>query len=114
MIQLDKISKIFGELPKQTIALKFVALKIHKAEFIVIRGPSGSGKTTLLMTIGGMLQPSSGTVRINDQDIYLLNNNESSGFRASNIWFVFQMFYLIPYLNVLENIVLSAGQIKNY
>ncbi len=113
MIQLDKISKIFGKLPKQTIALKYVDLKINKAEFIVIRGPSGSGKTTLLMSIGGMLQPSSGTVSINDQDIYLLNNNERSRFRASNIGFVFQMFYLIPYLNVLENIMLSAGQIKN-
>ena len=113
MIQLHKISKIFGELPKQTIALKYINLKINKAEFIVIRGPSGSGKTTLLMSIGGMLQPSSGTIRINNQDIYMLSNNERSRFRALNIGFVFQMFYLIPYLSVLENIMLSPGQIKN-
>ncbi|KXB08702.1 hypothetical protein AKJ55_00505 [candidate division MSBL1 archaeon SCGC-AAA382M17] len=113
MIQLNKISKIFGQLPKRTMALKYVDLNINKAEFIVIRGPNGSGKTTLLMCIGGMLQPSSGTVRINDQDIYLLNNKERSRFRASNIGFVFQMFYLIPYLNVLENIMISGGQTKN-
>jgi len=112
MIQLDKISKIYGELPKQAIALKNVDLKINKAEFIVIRGPSGSGKTTLLMSIGGMLQPSSGTVRINDEDIYLLNNIERSRFRALNIGFVFQMFHLIPYLSVLENITLSTRHIK--
>ena len=93
--------------------MKNVDLKIKEGEFIVVRGPSGSGKTTLLMSIGGMLQPSSGTVRINDKDIYLLSNVERSRFRALNIGFVFQMFYLIPYLNVFENIILSAGQIKN-
>lgn len=112
MIQLERINKIYGELPKQAIALKNVDLKIRKAEFIVVRGPSGSGKTTLLMSIGGMLQPSSGTVRINDKDIYLLNNVERSRFRALNIGFVFQMFNLIPYLSVLENIILSTRHIK--
>ena len=112
MIQLERINKIYGELPKQAIALKNVDLKIKKAEFVVIRGPSGSGKTTLLMSIGGMLQPSSGTVRINDEDIYLLNNIERSRFRALNIGFVFQMFHLIPYLSVLENITLSTRHIK--
>ena len=112
MIQLERISKIYGELPKQAIALKNVDLKIGKAEFIVVRGPSGSGKTTLLMSIGGMLQPSSGTVRINDKDIYLLSNVERSRFRALNIGFVFQMFHLIPYLSVLENITLSTRFIK--
>lgn len=112
MIQLERISKIYGELPKQAVALKNVDLKIKKAEFIVVRGPSGSGKTTLLMSIGGMLQPSSGTVRIDDKDIYLLNNVERSRFRALNIGFVFQMFHLIPYLSVLENIILSTRHIK--
>ena len=112
MIQLERINKIYGELPKQAIALKNVDLKIKKAEFVVVRGPSGSGKTTLLMSIGGMLQPSSGTVRINDEDIYLLNNIERSRFRALNIGFVFQMFHLIPYLSVLENITLSTRHIK--
>jgi len=112
MIQLERISKIYGELPKQAIALKNVDLKIGKAEFIVVRGPSGSGKTTLLMSIGGMLQPSSGTVRINDKDIYLLSIVERSRFRALNIGFVFQMFHLIPYLSVLENIILSTRHIK--
>ena len=112
MIQLERINKIYGELPKQAIALKNIDLKIKKAEFVVIRGPSGSGKTTLLMSIGGMLQPSSGTVRINDEDIYLLNNIERSRFRALNIGFVFQMFHLIPYLSVLENITLSPRHIK--
>jgi len=109
MIQLHRINKTYGVLPRQTEALKNVDLRIAGAEFIVITGPSGSGKTTLLMSIGGMLRPTSGSVRIHDQDIYSFNNHERSRFRALNIGFVFQSFYLIPYLNVLENVLLSPG-----
>ena len=113
MIQLHKVNKTYILSSQQTEALKDVDLNIGGAEFIIITGPSGSGKTTLLMSIGGMLRPSSGSVRINDQDIYALNNNERSRFRASNIGFVFQTFYLIPYLNVLENVLLSPRLRQN-
>ncbi len=109
MINLDKVSKIFGSSPKQVEALKNIDLHVNKGEFIIISGPSGSGKTTLLLSIGGMLQPSSGVVNVENKDIYLLNEFERTKFRAFNIGFVFQMFYLIPYLNVLENIMLAAG-----
>jgi ABC-type lipoprotein export system ATPase subunit len=109
MINLDKVSKIFGSSPKQVEALKNIDLHVNKGEFIIISGPSGSGKTTLLLSIGGMLQPSSGVVNVENKDIYLLNEFERTKYRASNIGFVFQMFYLIPYLNVLENIMLAAG-----
>ncbi len=109
MIHLDKVGKIFGSPPKQVEALKNIDLQVNKGEFIIIRGPSGSGKTTLLLSIGGMLQPSSGVVNVENKDIYLLNEFERTKFRASNIGFVFQMFYLIPYLNVVENIMLAAG-----
>lgn len=109
MIHLDKVSKIFGSSKKQVEALKNIDLQVNKGEFIIIRGPSGSGKTTLLLSIGGMLQPSSGIVNIENKDIYLLNEFERTKFRALNIGFVFQMFYLIPYLNVVENIMLAAG-----
>ncbi|MQY79678.1 MAG: ATP-binding cassette domain-containing protein [Bacteroidetes bacterium] len=109
MIHLDNVSKIFGSPLKQVEALKNIDLHVNKGEFIIIRGPSGSGKTTLLLSIGGMLQPSSGVVNVENKDIYLLNEFERTKFRAYNIGFVFQMFYLIPYLNVLENIMLAAG-----
>jgi len=109
MIQLLQINKTFNGLSKPTEALRNIDLNISKGEFLVIRGPSGSGKTTLLMCIGGMLRPSSGLVRIQGQDIYSLNSNERSRFRASSIGFVFQSFYLVQYLNVLDNILLSAG-----
>ena len=109
MIHLDKVSKIFGSSTKQVEAIKNIDLQVNKGEFIVISGPSGSGKTTLLLSIGGMLKPSSGVVSVDNKDIYRFNEFELTKFRALNIGFVFQMFYLIPYLNVLDNMLLSAG-----
>jgi ABC-type lipoprotein export system ATPase subunit len=109
MIHLDKVSKIFRSSTKQVEAIKNIDLQVNKGEFIVISGPSGSGKTTLLLSIGGMLKPSSGVVSVDNKDIYRFNEFELTKFRALNIGFVFQMFYLIPYLNVLDNIMLSAG-----
>lgn len=113
MIHLHKITQTYGVPSRQTEALKEVDLSISEAEFIVVTGPSGSGKTTLLMSIGGMLRPSLGSVSIDGQNIYSINMNERSRFRASNIGFVFQTFYLIPYLNVLENVLLSPGLGRN-
>ena len=109
MIQLEDVSKIFESPRIQAEALIKITLQVKNGEFIVVKGPSGSGKTTLLLSIGGMLRPTSGNIRINDKNIYLLNDNERTKFRALNIGFVFQMFYLIPYLNVLENTMLSGG-----
>lgn len=89
-------------------ALDGIDLEVREGEFVAVRGPSGSGKTTLLMAIAGMLRPSAGTVRVNQQDVYGLGNRERAAFRAKNIGFVFQMFHLVPYLNVLENVLLAA------
>ena len=113
MIQLSTINKTYGSFPKQVKALKNIDLHINRGEFIVIRGSSGSGKTTLLLTIGTMLQPSSGIVKIENENIYRFNELKRTKFRAINIGFVFQEFHLIPYLNVLENIMLSAGLEKD-
>jgi len=109
MIYLENVTKIFESPRGKVEALKQVNFHAEKGEFIVIKGPSGSGKTTLLLTIGGILQPTSGVIRVNGKNIYSLKQNEKTRFRASFIGFVFQLFYLIPYLNVLENIMLSAG-----
>jgi putative ABC transport system ATP-binding protein len=113
MIRLLHISKTFAGSSRHTEALKNVDLEIGGQTFSVIRGPSGSGKTTLLMCVGGMLRPTSGSVRIQEEDIYALNRRERSRFRASRIGFVFQSFYLVSYLNVLENVLLSAGLEKD-
>ncbi len=108
MIQLEEVSKIFESAGKKVKALDKINMQVENGEFLVVKGPSGSGKTTLLMSIAGMLRPSSGIITIDDNSIYILNNRERTKFRALNIGFVFQMFYLIPYLNVLENILISG------
>jgi ABC-type lipoprotein export system ATPase subunit len=113
MIHLDKVSKTFKTSTSQVGAILDIDLLVNEGEFIVINGPSGSGKTTLLLSIGGMLQPSSGVVNVYNKDIYSLNEQERTDYRAKNIGFVFQMYYLIPYLNVMENIMLSAGLARN-
>jgi ABC-type lipoprotein export system ATPase subunit len=82
-------------------------LEIGTGEFVVIRGPSGCGKTTLLLALGGMLRPTSGHIDINGTDIYDLDTRRRAEFRASSIGFVFQMFHLIPYLDVFENVLLG-------
>jgi len=113
MISLVNINKIFRTVSGQVNALRNINLDIQKGDFIVLKGPSGSGKTTLLLTIGTMLKPTSGKVLINDLDIYSLTENERTRYRASQIGFVFQEFHLLPYLNVLDNILLSAAIKRN-
>jgi ABC-type lipoprotein export system ATPase subunit len=113
MIHLDKVSKTYKTSTSQVGAIVDIDLLVNEGEYIVIGGPSGSGKTTLLLSIGGMLKPSSGTVSVHDKNIYLMNELERSDFRALNIGFVFQMYYLIPYLDVMDNIMLSAGLGRN-
>jgi ABC-type lipoprotein export system ATPase subunit len=88
--------------------LDHIALEIPAGEFVAVRGPSGSGKTTLLMAIAGMLRPSAGSVTVGGQDVFALGQQERARFRARNIGFVFQMFHLVPYLNVAENVRLAA------
>jgi ABC-type lipoprotein export system ATPase subunit len=109
MIQLEKVSKKYGNGSKKVTALDNINLQIEKGEFVVVQGPSGSGKTTLLMTIGGMLRPSGGKVTFDQNDIYSLTRKKRAKFRAENVGFVFQMFHLLPYLTCTENILLPAG-----
>ncbi|HJO09342.1 MAG TPA: ABC transporter ATP-binding protein, partial [Verrucomicrobiota bacterium] len=77
-------------------------------EFVAVRGPSGSGKTTLLLTLGGMQRPSAGTVQLAGQDLYGLPPSERAKLRSSEIGFVFQMFHLVPYLDLLGNVLLAS------
>jgi ABC-type lipoprotein export system ATPase subunit len=107
MVHLESIVKIYRTPKGQVQALSDVNLRIKEGEFVVLRGPSGSGKTTLLMTIAGMQHPTSGTVSVLNQNLYDLNARARAHFRAANIGFVFQMFHLVPYLNIAENIALA-------
>lgn len=113
MIHLENVAKTYRTHRGDVKALDGVNLRIEKGEFVVIRGPSGSGKTTLLMTIAGMLQPTSGIVSIGQNNLYAMSVEARTKFRAETIGFVFQMFHLVPYLNIVENIVLAGGPVAN-
>ena len=113
MVSLKNVVKIYRTRKGDVKALDGIDLRIEKGEFVVVRGPSGSGKTTLLMAIAGMLHPTSGTISIGQRDLYAMSIRARAKFRAENIGFVFQMFHLVPYLNVTENIVLAGGVVAN-
>ena len=84
--------------------LRDVSLDVRQGEFIALTGPSGSGKSTLLQIIGGLDKPTSGEVLIDNTDLAKFTDSELSQFRNQTIGFVFQFFYLQPFLNVRQNI----------
>lgn len=86
--------------------LKISELNVQDGEIVFLYGPSGSGKSTLLELLAGVLQASSGELKINSKDLARLSLAELDQFRAENIGYIFQSFNLIPYLSVLENISL--------
>jgi len=113
MICLENVVKTYRTRRGDVKALNDINLRIEKGEFIVICGPSGCGKTTLLMTIAAMLRPTSGTVSVQEKSLYAMNVRARAKFRAESIGFVFQMFHLVPYLNVVDNVLLASGTVAN-
>ena len=106
ILSVKNLSKIYGDENNHVIALDNVSFDVEIGEFIAIIGASGSGKSTLLHQIGGVDHPSSGKVIINNTDIYTLNENDLAIFRRNEIGLIYQFYYLIPVLNVKENITL--------
>lgn len=83
-------------------------LGVRRGERLFIKGASGSGKTTLLSLIGGVLLPQTGELRVLGQRLDTLSAGERDSFRAQHIGFIFQMFNLLPYLSVLDNVLLPC------
>jgi len=88
--------------------LTIESLRIERGERVFIIGPSGSGKTTLLSIVAGVVIPQQGTVAVNSCHLNALSSAARDRFRADNIGFIYQMFNLIPYLSVVENITLPC------
>ena len=109
MITLTNITKTYQTPRGPVNALDGINLRIEKGQFLAIHGPSGSGKTTLLLTIAAMLHPTTGKVSFEGHDLYAMSPRQRAKFRAQSIGFIFQMFHLVPYLNVFENVALAAG-----
>jgi putative ABC transport system ATP-binding protein len=104
MITLQSVSKHFQHRGKSVAALANVTLQIGKGDFVAVIGPSGSGKSTFLHLLGGMLSPTEGKVRIENESLYDLTSDQRSALRKKKIGFVFQTFNLVPYLTALENV----------
>lgn len=104
VIRVEKISKIYEQGKIEVAALNEVSLRIEEGEFTAIVGPSGSGKTTLLNMIGGIDEPSSGSIWIDNTQITALSTNQLIDYRLQNIGFVFQSYNLIPVMTAKENI----------
>ena len=105
-IALKKVHFLWPKATEPTIAMD--ELNIHQGEQLFISGPSGSGKSTLLSLIAGILAPTSGDIIINDCMTSQLSSSERDIFRGDHIGFIFQQFNLIPYLTVLENVVIPC------
>lgn len=90
-------------------ALDGVSFTVARGSSVAITGPSGGGKSTLLGVIGGLAQPTSGTVRIGGSEISDMSEDDRSDFRRSHIGFVYQADNLLPFLTLLENVGLQLA-----
>ncbi|MDH4162159.1 MAG: ABC transporter ATP-binding protein [Nitrospirota bacterium] len=108
-IELNNITKTFHAGEENYPALRDVSLAIQSGEFVAIMGPSGSGKSTLLSLIGGLSHATTGTVTVDGIDLGQLGPNKLSDFRREYLGFVFQSFYLVPYLTAVENVMLPLA-----
>ena len=105
-ISIDQISKTYGVGEAAVDAITDMSLGIDMGEFVAVMGESGAGKSTLLSVLGGMNTPTSGSYQVDGMDIYELHSEQRADFRREYLGFIFQSFHLIPYLSVMENVLL--------
>jgi putative ABC transport system ATP-binding protein len=106
IIQLEEISKSYGEGNTEVHALMNVNLIVEPGEYCAIMGPSGSGKSTAMNVIGCLDRPTSGSYYLDGLDVAQLADSELAHIRNRKIGFVFQQFHLLPQLSALENVML--------
>jgi len=109
LIKVNNLVKTFQNGGEAVHAVNNISLNIETGDFVAVTGTSGSGKSTLLSILGGLSHPTRGTVSVDDIDIYNLTNEQRADFRKEYVGFVFQSFHLLPYLNVLENIMIPLA-----
>ncbi len=112
-LEIHDLTKSFGTDSNRVTVLKGVQFDIEKGEMCVLLGPSGSGKSTLLNIIGGIDSADQGYVAINGEKMGDMNEKTLTRYRRNHLGYVFQMYNLIPNLNVKENIEVGAYLSKN-
>lgn len=108
VLEVNKLTKIYGSGDSQVTALDHVSFQVKKGEFVAVVGASGSGKSTLMNLIGGIDRPTSGSVTIDGKEIFAMTESELAIFRRRNIGIIYQFYNLIPNLTVDENIMLPC------
>jgi len=106
VLEINDVTKIYGERENTVTALNNVSFSIEKGEFVLVVGSSGSGKSTLLNMIGLLDRPTTGKIRIDGIDTTNLSDNKISSFRNKKLGFIFQFSNLITDLTVFENVLL--------
>ena len=109
MLQLESVNKTSTRGGSTIHALRDANESFPKGTFNVLKGPSGSGKSTLLLILGGMLRPTSGIVRVEGNDLYAGDRDK---YRAETVGFVFQTLHLLPYLNIIDNVLAVKPIVK--
>lgn len=113
LIEFKDVVKTYGTGDALQYAVNHVDFTIDEGEFVVILGQSGAGKSTVLNMLGGMDQPTSGTVTIDGMEVSSMNDKQLSNYRAKVIGFVFQFYNLLPSLTAYENIALTKSILKD-
>lgn len=108
LMHLKDIHRVFTLGEVEVRVLRGVDLDIHAGELLIVQGESGSGKSTLMNMIGGIDQPTSGSIVFNGQDITTLAEQELTRFRRENVGFVFQFYNLVPTLSAVENVATAV------
>ena len=103
MVRATELSRFYAEVK----ALNGINLDVARGEWVSVMGPSGSGKSTLLNILGGLDQPTSGSLEINGTEVTRLSAKELAHFRRETVGLVFQQFHLVPYLTAVENVMLA-------
>ena len=108
LVELENIVKTYRQADRNIEVLKGISLSIDSGEFIALQGPSGSGKSTLMDILGLLDRPSRGRYFLRQQDVSALSDNALSAIRNRTVGFIFQTFYLIPYVSAVENVMLPG------
>ncbi|MBE7518076.1 MAG: ABC transporter ATP-binding protein [Thermoflexaceae bacterium] len=104
-LEVSGLNKIYGSGEQAVHAVRNAEFSTAPGEFVAIVGPSGSGKTTLLAMIGGLLTPTSGSIRVNGRDIAQLSGRQQAAYRRRSVGYVFQANNLLPFLTARENLL---------
>ncbi|MBE9534096.1 MAG: ABC transporter ATP-binding protein [Proteobacteria bacterium] len=111
-IRAEKLTKQYGTGDAAVTAVGGMSFNIQMGEFVVVMGESGSGKSTLLTMMGALNSPTAGNYRVDGLEVYELGQDQRADFRREFLGFIFQSFHLIPYLTLLENVMLPLATVK--